>query len=67
MSWETTPAASRWGSGDLSKWRNVPSILMAAGGLLALLGFFVNREQFAYSWLLAFAFHSRRSVGQNHL
>jgi len=63
MSWETTPAASRWGSGDLSKWRNVPSILMAAGGLLALLGFFVNREQFAYSWLLAFMFFLSLCLG----
>lgn len=41
---------------DLSKWRNVPVILMAAGGLLAVLGFFVDREQFAFSWLLAFMF-----------
>src|SRR5437763_17070623 len=39
---------------DLSRWRNVPIILMIAGGLLALLGFFVHRQQFAYSWLLAF-------------
>ena len=41
---------------DLSRWRNVPMILMGAGGLLALLGLIVNREQFAYSWLLAFMF-----------
>src|SRR5436190_11917283 len=41
---------------DLSRWRNVPMILMVAGGLLALIGFFVNRQQFAYSWLLAFMF-----------
>src|SRR5882762_6779539 len=41
---------------DLSKWRNVPLILMAAGGLLALIGFFANQKQFAFSWLLAFMF-----------
>ncbi|HWQ91595.1 MAG TPA: hypothetical protein VN673_07975, partial [Clostridia bacterium] len=41
---------------DLSKWRNVPKILMIGGGLLALLGVFVNTRQFAYSWLLAFMF-----------
>jgi hypothetical protein len=41
---------------DLSKWRNVPAILMVVGGVLALLGFFFNREQFANCWLLAFMF-----------
>lgn len=29
---------------------------MAGGGALALLGFFVNRQQFAFSWLLSFMF-----------
>src|SRR6185436_18024083 len=41
---------------DLSKWRNVPTILIGAGAAVALLGFLVNRQQFAYSWLLAFMF-----------
>jgi hypothetical protein len=41
---------------DLSKWRSVPAILIVAGGVLALVGFFVNRHQFAYSYLLAFMF-----------
>jgi hypothetical protein len=41
---------------DLSRWRKLPMILMIAGGALALLGFFINREQFAFSWLLAFMF-----------
>src|SRR6266436_6375834 len=41
---------------DLSKWRNVPFILMGVGGLLALIGAVVKVEQFAYSWLLAFMF-----------
>src|SRR6266436_9820976 len=41
---------------DLSKWRNVPFILMGVGGLLALIGAVWKLEQFAYSWLLAFMF-----------
>lgn len=41
---------------DLSKWQNVPKILMIVGGLLAVLGLFVNPKQFAFSWLLAFMF-----------
>ena len=48
---------------DLSRWRNVPMILMIAGGLLALIGFFVNRQQFAYSWLLAFMFFLSLCLG----
>jgi hypothetical protein len=41
---------------DLSRWRNVPMLLTAGGGLLALIGFFVSRQEFAYSWLWAFMF-----------
>src|SRR5258707_2724092 len=42
---------------DLSRWRNVPAILMVVGGVLSLAGFFLgDRDQFAYSWLLAFMF-----------
>jgi hypothetical protein len=41
---------------ELGKWRKVPLMLMAGGGLLALIGFFYNRQQFAFSWLLAFMF-----------
>src|SRR2546423_14035834 len=48
---------------DLSRWRNVPLILIIAGGALALLGFFVNRQQFAYSWLLAFMFFLSLGLG----
>src|SRR5712671_2149156 len=48
---------------DLSKWRNVPLILMAAGGLLALIGFFANQKQFAFSWLLAFMFFLSLCLG----
>jgi hypothetical protein len=48
---------------DLSKWRNVPVILIVAGGLLALIGFFVNRQEFAYSWLWAFMFYLSICLG----
>jgi hypothetical protein len=48
---------------DLSRWRNVPAILMIAGGALALIGFFVSREQFAFSWLLAFMFFLSLCLG----
>jgi hypothetical protein len=43
---------------DLSKWRKVPTMLIVVGALVALIGFFVDREhnQFAASWLLAFMF-----------
>ena len=39
---------------DLSKWREVPKLLMIVGGVLALVGLAVNRVQFGYSWLLAY-------------
>jgi len=48
---------------DLSRWRNVPAILMVAGGALALIGFFVDRRQFAFSWLLAFMFFLSLGLG----
>src|SRR2546423_14280929 len=48
---------------DLSRWRNAPLILMVAGGLLALLGLLVNREQFAYAWLQAFMFFLSLCLG----
>lgn len=41
---------------DLSKWRKAPVISMVIGGALALLGFFLDSRQFAFSWLLAFMF-----------
>ena len=48
---------------DLSRWRNVPAILMAAGGVLSVIGFFVDHKQFAYSWLLSFMFFLSLSLG----
>ena len=48
---------------DLSKWRNVPTMMIGVGGVLALIGLGVSfgvlhdgGKQFAYSWLLAFMF-----------
>src|SRR5438045_251568 len=38
------------------KWRKLPMYLLAGGGLLGLIGIFVNPKQFAYSYLLAFMF-----------
>src|SRR5437763_11483095 len=52
---------------DLSRWRNVPKILIAAGLLLIGIGLIVsgaNRgKQFAYSWLLAFMFFLSLCLG----
>lgn len=48
---------------DLAKWRKVPVILLVAGGALSLLGLAVNREQFAFSWLLAFMFFLSLCLG----
>jgi hypothetical protein len=47
---------------DLSRWRKVPTLLIAGGGVVALIGLFVSwgvegaPSQFAFSWLLAFMF-----------
>jgi hypothetical protein len=41
---------------DLSRWRNVPIALLVVGGLLSILGAFVDLKQFGYSWLQAFMF-----------
>src|SRR5436305_633284 len=60
MTPEPTPATLPL---DLSKWRNAPMILTVLGGVLSLIGFFVNREQFAYSWLLAFMFFLSLCLG----
>lgn len=45
--------ATTW---DLAKWRKLPMILIVVGGLLSLLGYFVDSRQFAFSWLLSFMF-----------
>jgi hypothetical protein len=41
---------------DLSRWRNVPNLLIGAGGVLAVIGWITNAQQFGYSWLFAYMF-----------
>lgn len=48
---------------NLARWRNVPMILALAGGILSLLGFFVQREHFGYAWLLSFMFFLSLCLG----
>src|SRR6266705_3560240 len=54
---------------DLAKWRNVPFILMGAGGLLSALGLLVSwsvkhsAAEFLYAWLLAFMFFLSLCLG----
>lgn len=50
------PESAAPGSLDLSKWRRLPTILMAAGGALAVIGLIIDPKQLGYSWLLAFMF-----------
>src|SRR3954468_21866037 len=38
------------------KWRRLPALLLAIGGILAVIGVLVNPQQLAYSYLLAFMF-----------
>jgi hypothetical protein len=57
--------ANRHAPLDLSKWRNVPGILMVVGAVLALIGFFAGHDhrEFAYGWLLAFMFFLSLCLG----
>jgi len=56
---------------DLSKWRGAPTMLMAGGAGVIVLGFLVDQflfhadalTQFAYSWLLAFMFFLSLGLG----
>jgi hypothetical protein len=48
---------------DLGKWRNVPLLLMVVGGAISLLGFFLDRREFAFHWLTAFMFFLSFGVG----
>src|SRR3954463_16241834 len=48
---------------DFSKWRPLPTILMAVGGIGALLGLIFFRRQFAFSWLTAFMFYLSLVMG----
>ena len=48
---------------DLSRWRNVPNILMGVGGVLAIAGWVGNPTQFGYSWLFAYMFYLSFCLG----
>lgn len=48
---------------DLSRWRNVPNILIGLGALGSLVGLLLNTKQFAYSWLVAFMFFLSLGLG----
>ena len=48
---------------DLSRWKKVPAVLMALGGLLCLVGLAHNPRQFGYAWLLAFMFYLTLALG----
>jgi len=48
---------------DLSKWRNLPAILMAAGAVLAGAGYLASPKEFAFAWLLSFMFFLSLSLG----
>ena len=51
---------------DLSKWRGIPKLLMAVGGLGIIAGLVVNKDdlgRFGYSWLVAFMFFLSLGIG----
>lgn len=48
---------------DFSRWRNLPVILMIVGAIGAVIGFFVDRTQFGYSWLQNFMFFLSLAAG----
>jgi len=51
---------------DISKWRNVPAILIAVGAIGAIGGLAIGgnfKQQFAFSWLLAFMFYLSLALG----
>src|SRR4051812_23628537 len=49
---------------DLSKWRNLPWILIAAGGLGVIGGgALLGKVQFGYCWLVAFMFFLSLALG----
>ena len=45
------------------KWRKLPLALIAVGGIIGLIGLFVNAKQFAHSYLLAFMFFLSLCLG----
>ncbi|MBI4660054.1 MAG: hypothetical protein HY735_14535 [Verrucomicrobia bacterium] len=55
--------SSTFGSLELARWRQLPTWLMAGGGLLALIGAAVDLQRFGYAWLLAFMFFLSLCLG----
>ncbi len=47
----------------MSQWSNVPWILIAVGGIGAVIAALVNVRQFAFSWLLTFMFYLSLGLG----
>lgn len=48
---------------DLTRWRNLPNVLIGVGAVGCLLGLLVNTRHFAFSWLVGFMFFLSLSVG----
>ena len=49
---------------DLSGWRKLPAVLMVVGGILSVIGLCSKvRQEFGYSWLLAFMFFLTLALG----
>jgi hypothetical protein len=48
---------------DLSRWRNLPNLLIMGGAAGALLGLALKPLQFGYSWLVAFMFFLSLCLG----
>jgi hypothetical protein len=48
---------------DLSRWRSLPMLLMALGGIVSLIGWIAVPKQFAYCWLLSFMFFLSLGLG----
>jgi len=48
---------------DLSKWKKVPDLLMYVGAIGAVLGLFMDPQQFGFSWLVAFMFYLSFCLG----
>jgi hypothetical protein len=51
---------------DISKWRNVPWILIGVGAVVGLIGLAIGQNplrQFGFSWLLAFMFYLSLAFG----
>ena len=58
-----TPSPNDAAPLDLSRWRMLPTWLIVIGGVGAVAGFFHDRTQFAFSWLLAFMFFLSLCLG----